>query len=1078
MDNWVPCYDQPEDLIYHLHNSPLLKYDTRIQKKVTQIKFDEYSDLLWVGDSHGKVSSFYRQAIPSSPNAYHLYSRHSVSNYQIDPEPGVLEMVPTSSALVALTDATISISNRRGLLQAHFNSLNVPELTYGMRAMAPIDELHCNLLLGGEFNSVLNFDYSQGQVVSRMDYFMRKITKMKSNNHSGNPTASKLIFASTDNGIIDIIDTSSNKIVESFKAHQSSVSDFDVAGNTLVTVGKSKKFDYVSDPFVRVFDLRMIRDTAHVSFSPGADFVQLHPLLPSVVLTASRNGQFQFSDLFNPLLSQLYNHPGSNITRFEMSPNGEYISLIGKDYSNVHTWCRNGGNSRFVNNVLFPLEFADSDSFSTTRNKSSVDINDDSIALSSFELPPFNEKLLSAWPPTIFNAAGSLPPQVILENEEVSLDFLHPSSAVSSNTSTFSFGSIQNNPNRFPSGLKQKAHLLQGLNIPCLVPYSENLYGPAVPQYVSLKEASGEKTVKIEHLEWELTKSSHGLKLSQLVSPPLMFRKLNSPTTVNGQYPDFTKMNKTKYSGLLSFYDGSISNSLIQLYRFCPHIFPVIQEQLLGLSYDQPTLIHELGYLIDSMGSENVSKIFTPKNFNEMVKYIRKKDSNDIKYLNKLLYKTLNKETCQKLKLYFGEIITVTGTSSKKPADINITHHLDYALNGNKQNNGNRRNFALPSSMLINIDINDEEFKILFSKNSKWLSKSFAACTTRLTGQPVFKNDLAELPKLSSESATYELSGIIVKYVYNNDRTANHVAFVKIFTSETEYKWYMFNDFLVLQLSEEDVLEFRADNCRFPQIAVYTKKSELEKSFESVTKQVNEILCKTSRSEFEKEFVKLSKLKNVPASGSLLAMDSEFVMSSSKKYEVDKTGNVNVLQDRKMDLARISTLYGNSEALGKVLFDDYVVHKGHIEDYLTKYSGIVPGDLDPEKSNKPLIQRQFAFRKFWLLIKLGCIIVGHGLHNDFAGIGIYVAASQVRDTSVYFWQGGRYLSLRYLCYVLLEQDIQVGDHDSIEDAYTALILYRKYLELKANGSYEDVVDEIFKQGRAVNYKVPTEREAT
>lgn len=105
-------------------------------------------------------------------------------------------------------------------------------------------------------------------------------------------------------------------------------------------------------------------------------------------------------------------------------------------------------------------------------------------------------------------------------------------------------------------------------------------------------------------------------------------------------------------------------------------------------------------------------------------------------------------------------------------------------------------------------------------------------------------------------------------------------------------------------------------------------------------------------------------------------------------------------------------------------------------------------------------------------MQICCIFVGHGLNNDFKLININVPKEQIRDTAIYFLQGKRYLSLKYLAYALLGESVQEDNHDSIEDAYTALILYKKYLDIKETGNLPKVIEKLYEEGRATNYKVP------
>ena len=121
--------------------------------------------------------------------------------------------------------------------------------------------------------------------------------------------------------------------------------------------------------------------------------------------------------------------------------------------------------------------------------------------------------------------------------------------------------------------------------------------------------------------------------------------------------------------------------------------------------------------------------------------------------------------------------------------------------------------------------------------------------------------------------------------------------------------------------------------------------------------------------------------------------------STQRIDEIDCQGVKTVVKSKRSVLARLSAIRGDEGELSGVPFiDDYVVIKNHIVDY-HKYSGINPGDLDPAHSAKPLVPREVVYRKVWLLLKLGCVFVGHGLSNDFEHINLNVPKEQIRDTA-------------------------------------------------------------------------------
>ncbi|KAI9255620.1 ubiquitin carboxyl-terminal hydrolase-domain-containing protein [Phascolomyces articulosus] len=399
--------------------------------------------------------------------------------------------------------------------------------------------------------------------------------------------------------------------------------------------------------------------------------------------------------------------------------------------------------------------------------------------------------------------------------------------------------------------------------------------------------------------------------------------------------------------------------------------------------------------------------------------------------------------------------------------------------NNNNSNNSNNNNSGSNS----NNDTGDPP------KSNPWVPERFGV---HINGSDVVIKPLLpgsdipeEFSKSSKTCAIYELAASVIE-VKAEDEDPHLVAQVKIPQNELDPSstspWYLFNDFLVRSIREEEVLSFKG-KWKTPSMLQYKRvDSDEQLDLSGLPTQVDcSILFKdttvASRPAVDPKYEILT-LDEMPKKGTLVALDTEFVALKREVTEIRSDGTKSLIRPSTLLMARLSVIRGEGPREGVPFIDDYIEITEDVEDYLTEFSGITAMDVNPKTTTHTLVDHKMAYAKLRLLVDLGCVFIGHGLVKDFRTINLLVPPEQIIDTvDIYHIRDRqRKISLRFLAWHLLGRDIQSEGHDSIEDAENALVLYKKYLEYKKSGEFGKVLEGVYVAGMRSNWLKKPPRE--
>ena len=251
------------------------------------------------------------------------------------------------------------------------------------------------------------------------------------------------------------------------------------------------------------------------------------------------------------------------------------------------------------------------------------------------------------------------------------------------------------------------------------------------------------------------------------------------------------------------------------------------------------------------------------------------------------------------------------------------------------------------------------------------------------------------------ETKVYQLYGVCYVILDPSNGQANNIV-AAINVGPTYHarvaspvsQWYIFNDFSINMITPEEALSVNL-SWKIPTILFYQarempqeiKDIDLIQPITVETFSEDKSLTQSRAERTNRKRLTFIPLQadEMPKKGDMVAIDAEFVTLNQEESELRSDGKISTIKAAQMSVARITCVRGSGPFEGSPFIDDYISTQEQVVDYVTKFSGIKPGDLDANFSSKHLTTLKSTYKKLRYLIDTGCIFIGHGLKNDFKG---------------------------------------------------------------------------------------------
>lgn len=1048
---------------------------------------------------------------------YTSYRGHTSRDHRAPPgSTPVKQLLFCDKGVISISHESVHLASRRGITQWHLTQRDFENL----RCMSFTGKGTDEIVVAGCQKPLYRIDVEKGVVTETIvPPTPVPFTMMR--------RASNCICAAAHDGSIYLLDPKTLAITNSWKAYAGSVNDMDARGDYLLTCGWAPRHyqGLALEQLVRVYDLKIQRPAPPISFPPGAAHVRMHPKLSSTCVVLSQTGAIYSIDVQNPdvpmmRFAQTFE---AQLRGLELMPSGKGLCMI-DSHCQIILW----GSTSKMQFVEYskPTEFPD-----PQIPAQHLDWSPDT-ALNLIGMPYYRDMLLSVWSNSMVHELGAPPAKVGHDGVPPMQKFqagaiageVGPNSRKTRRNQVPNTRRLQtsNGTLTAPKFLSEKPrdetaeHETQRrLSEDVAKTFADlAVSGGAVqshvPVWYQVMEIKYSKfgiedfdfgyynETKYSGLETHIVNSYANALLQLYRFTPMMRNMALHHTASDCRYDScllcelgflIDMMEKAKgkscqatnFLKMLSKHSNAAALAILEehtintpltamvqnLNRFLLTTLADSQRMTVGSTEQMAIAFGTMGHAFSRCGhcSYEASQ---PKVWH----------SHDLIYPPKPA-----KNSPRNMRQYFSQVLKASVERYEQQRG------WCSSCQGYKPIMSKRAVHATPAVLTLNACVSTPEARQLWTMPG-FLPKEIGIIVNDGQFFCYEGQDLrAHLQRRAFDITVYELVGVVADITLADNKKSHVVSSIDTSISEVEAQppgsWHLFNDFLVRRVKQDDALGFDP-RWKLPSVITYQVKS-LSHAIDNTWKDhINtSVLYRSAtqpRLDTPGQFRPLALSEPLPGPTTHCAIDAEFVRLLREEIDVGADGSRRITRPHRSGLARVSVLRGDEPDQGVPYIDDYISIDEPIDDYLTEFSGLRPGDLTLGTSRFVLVNLKTVYKKLWVLLNLGCKFIGHGLKSDFRTINIHVPESQVIDTQELFSLGSRArrkLSLRFLAWLLLKEDIQsAGEqgHDSIEDAATALKLWRKYLEFVDAGILEAMIDEIWVKGKAYDFRVPMDRD--